>query len=52
MNESKYSTLEMQNSLSTMTPIMEETDSQIISDSLSSYSTNSRNFQMPEKDLI
>ena len=43
--------MEMKGSLSTMTPIKEE-DSIIISDSLSNFSTNSRNFQMPEKDLI
>ena len=34
-----------------MTPIIEE-DSQLISDSISNFTDNSRNFQMPEKDLI
>ena len=34
-----------------MTPIIEE-DSEFISDSISNFSNNSRNFQMPEKDLI
>ena len=42
---------EMKSALSTMTPIIEE-DSQIISDSMSNFTDNSRNFQMPEKDFI
>lgn len=37
--------------MSTMTPIIEE-DSGLVSDGMSSFSSNSRNFQRPEKDLI
>ena len=40
---------EMKSAMSTMTPIIEE-DSGV--DSLSNFSTNERNFQMPEKDFI
>ena len=36
--------------LTPMAPIIEE-DSGIISDSMSTFSTNSRNFQMPEKEF-
>lgn len=41
----------MNTALCAMAPIMEE-DSVFISDSMSTLSTNSRNFQMPEKDFI
>ena len=40
---------EISSNFSTMTPIIEE-DSQI-SDTMSNFSSNSRNFQMPEKDF-